>query len=164
VPVSQFSATRGQKRNQRRNDDLRVAVEPARFTQRHYHLYERYISLRHTDGDMYPPSEDQYRSFLLSAWANTSFICTYEGQRLLSVAVTDQLEDGLSAVYTFFEPNAHRRGLGVFSILQQIDVCRSLGLSYVYLGYWIKESPKMSYKSQYRPLQMYIDERWLTLT
>ena len=164
VPVDQFKATRGQRRNQRRNQDLRVVVEQARFTQRHYHLYERYISLRHTDGDMYPPSEDQYRSFLLSSWAKTSFICTYEGQRLLSVAVTDQLEDGLSAVYTYFEPNVQRRGLGVFSILQQIELCQSLGLSYVYLGYWIKESQKMSYKSQYRPLQMYIDGRWLLLT
>ena len=164
VPVEQFKATRGQRRNQRRNRDLRVVVEQARFTQRHYHLYERYISLRHADGDMYPPSEDQYRSFLLSSWAKTSFICAYEGQRLLSVAVTDQLEDGLSAVYTYFEPNVQHRGLGVFSILQQIGLSQSLGLYYVYLGYWIKESQKMSYKSQYRPLQMYIDGRWLLLT
>jgi arginine-tRNA-protein transferase len=79
------------------------------------------------------------------------------------VAVTDQLDDGLSAVYTFFEPTESSRSLGVFSILQQIEQCRRQGLSHLYLGYWIKESPKMAYKSQYRPLQMFIEGRWVTL-
>jgi arginine-tRNA-protein transferase len=78
--------------------------------------------------------------------------------------VTDQLNDGLSAVYTFFEPTEGARSLGVFSILQQIEMCRKKGLSHLYLGYWIKDSDKMAYKSQYRPLQMFIDRRWLTLS
>jgi arginine-tRNA-protein transferase len=91
-------------------------------------------------------------------------VCLYDGERLLSVAVTDQLDDGLSAVYTFFEPTEQSRGLGVYSILQQIELSKALGLSHVYLGYWIKESAKMNYKSQFRPLQMFIDGRWLTLT
>ncbi|NCF45136.1 MAG: arginyltransferase [Proteobacteria bacterium] len=164
VPMASFKPTRSQRRNLRKNRDLRVEVEPARFTQRHYQVYERYISLRHTDGDMYPASEDQFRSFLLCAWATTRFVCVYDGERLLSVAVTDQLDDGLSAVYTFFEPAEQSRGLGVYSILQQIELSKALGLSHVYLGYWIKESAKMNYKSQFRPLQMFIDGRWLTLT
>ena len=120
--------------------------------------------MRHTDGDMYPATEDQFKSFLLSAWADTFFICAYDGERLLSVAVTDQLTDGLSAVYTFFEPTEAARSLGGFSILQQIEMCKTLGLSHLYLGYWIKESQKMAYKSQYRPLQMFIDGRWVTLS
>ena len=164
VPMASFKPTRSQRRNLRKNSDLRVEVEPARFTHRHYQVYERYISMRHADGDMYPASEDQFRSFLLCTWATTHFVCLYLGERLLSVAVTDQLDDGLSAVYTFFEPTEQSRGLGVHSILQQIELSKALSLSHVYLGYWIKESAKMNYKSQFRPLQMFIDGRWLTLT
>lgn len=164
VPVASFRQTRSQRRTVKKNQDLRIEIEPAQFTQRHYQIYERYISLRHTGGDMYPASEDQFKSFLLCPWASTQFISIYDRDRLLSVAVTDQLNDGLSAVYTFFEPTEQSRSLGVFSILQQIELAKTLGLSHVYLGYWIKESTKMSYKSQYRPLQMFIDGRWLTLT
>ena len=163
VPVQSFRANRTQRRALKRNDELRISVEPAQFTQRYFHVYERYISMRHADGDMYPATEDQFKSFLLSAWADTLFVCAYEGDRLLSVAVTDRLNDGLSAVYTFFEPNESARSLGVFSILQQLELCKTLGLSHLYLGYWIKESSKMAYKSQYRPLQMFIAGRWLTL-
>ena len=163
VPVQSFRANRTQRRALKRNNDLRISVEPAQFTQRYFHVYERYISMRHADGDMFPATEDQFKSFLLSAWADTLFVCAYEGDRLLSVAVTDRLNDGLSAVYTFFEPNESARSLGVFSILQQLELCKTLGLSHLYLGYWIKESSKMAYKSQYRPLQMFIDGRWLTL-
>ena len=164
VPMATFKPNRTQRRVAKRNADLRIAVEPARFSQRHFQVYERYISLRHTDGDMYPATEDQFKSFLLSSWADTLFVCTYDGERLISVAVTDQLEDGLSAVYTFFEPSESQRSPGVFSILQQLELCKSMGLNHLYLGYWIKESQKMTYKSQYRPLQMFIDGRWLTLT
>ncbi len=163
VPVQSFRANRTQRRALKRNHELRISVEPAQFTQRYFQVYERYISMRHADGDMYPATEDQFKSFLLSAWADTLFVCAYEGDRLLSVAVTDRLNDGLSAVYTFFEPNESARSLGVFSILQQLELCKTLGLSHLYLGYWIRESSKMAYKSQYRPLQMFIDGRWLTL-
>ena len=101
IPISGFRPTRAQRRTSKRNQDLTVQIEPARFTPRHYQVYERYISMRHTDGDMYPASEDQFKSFLLCAWADTQFVCLYRGEQLLSVAVTDQLDDGLSAVYTF---------------------------------------------------------------
>ena len=93
-----------------------MRVEPARFAARHYQVYERYISMRHTDGDMYPASEDQFKSFLLCAWAETQFVCLYRGEQLISVAVTDQLDDGLSAVYTFFEPSESARSLKVSSV------------------------------------------------
>ena len=115
VPVQSFRANRTQRRALKRNDELRISVEPAQFTQRYFHVYERYISMRHADGDMYPATEDQFKSFLLSAWADTLFVCAYEGDRLLSVAVMDRLNDGLSAVYTFFEPNESARSLGVVS-------------------------------------------------
>ena len=160
IAVDQFKPKRTQRKVANRNTDLVVEVEPAQFSKRHYHLYERYISLRHADGDMYPASEDQFRSFLLSPWSDSLFISLYEGSRLLSVAVTDRQENGLSAIYTFFEPTEERRSLGVLSILKQIELCQAWGLPYLYLGYWIKECDKMSYKTRYRPTQLYLNNRW----
>jgi len=141
-----------------------VRIEPAEFTARHYHLYERYISLRHPDGDMYPASEDQFRSFLLSPWSNSVFLSLYQGERLLSVAVTDRQPRGLSAIYTFFEPTAETRSLGVLSILKQIEWCRELSLPYLYLGYWIKDCDKMNYKIQYRPTELFVNQRWVAIS
>ena len=158
--MDQFNPKRTQRKVANRNSDLVVEVEPTQFSKRHYHLYERYISLRHADGDMYPASEDQFRSFLLSPWSDSLFISLYEGSRLLSVAVTDRQENGLSAIYTFFEPTEERRSLGVMSILKQIELCKAWGLPYLYLGYWIKECDKMSYKTNYRPTQLYLNNRW----
>ena len=161
VPVEQFKPSRSQRRVAKRNSQLIVKIEEATFSRRHYNLYERYISLRHADGDMFPASEDQFRSFLLSPWSDSIFICIYDEQKLLSVAVTDRQPQGLSAIYTFFEPNETKRSLGVLSILTQIEVCRSLNLPYLYLGYWIRECEKMSYKTNYRPVQMYLGNRWV---
>jgi arginine-tRNA-protein transferase len=163
VPVAEFQSKRRHRRVLRRNADLRVVLEEATFSRRHYHLYERYISLRHADGDMYPASEDQYRSFLLSPWSNSLFVSIYEGSRLLSVAVTDRQDNGLSAIYTFFEPTQERRSLGVLSILKQIEQCQELGLEYLYLGYWVRDCAKMSYKTQYHPTELFIDSRWVRL-
>ena len=163
VPVQEFVPKRGQRRVAKRNADTRIEIEEATFSRRHYHLYERYISLRHADGDMYPASEDQYRSFLLSPWSNSLFLSIYEGERLLSVAVTDKQPNGLSAVYTFFEPLEDKRSLGVYSILAQIELCKQMELPYLYLGYWIKDCDKMNYKSQYRPTELYVNGRWVTL-
>ena len=164
IPVASFAARRSQRRVMKKNADLRVEVEEATFSRRHYHLYERYISLRHADGDMYPASEDQFRSFLLSPWSNSLFLSAYDGDRLLSVAVTDRQNKGLSAIYTFFEPSEDARSLGVFSILQQIELCRRLDLPYLYLGYWIKDCDKMNYKTEYRPTELYVNNRWVGIT
>jgi arginine-tRNA-protein transferase len=163
VPIAQFLPTRKHRKVLRRNADLAIKVEEATFSRRHYHLYERYISLRHADGDMYPASEDQFRSFLLSPWSNSVFISLYDGNRLLSVAVTDKQPNGLSAIYTFFEPNESRRSLGVMSILAQVELCREWELPYLYLGYWIKDCDKMNYKAQYRPTELFVNNRWVTL-
>ncbi len=161
VPVADFQPRRSQRRVLSRNEDLTLRIEDATFSRRHYHLYERYISLRHADGDMYPASEDQYRSFLLSPWSQSVFVTLYEGDKLLSVAVTDKQPSGLSAIYTFFEPGEDRRSLGTLSILKQIELCQLWGLDYLYLGYWIKDCDKMNYKTQYRPTEMFVNDRWL---
>jgi arginine-tRNA-protein transferase len=167
VPVSKFMPRRSQRRVLARNTDLTTRIEPALFAQRYYDLYARYIHGRHQDGDMFPPSPDQFRSFLLSPWSDTLFLNTYLGDELLAVAVTDQQPRGLSAIYTFFDPNPHQQGgdrsLGVFSILKQIELCRSLNLRHLYLGYWIRDAHKMRYKTDYRPVELFVSDRWVRL-
>jgi arginine-tRNA-protein transferase len=108
------------------------------------------------------PTRKQYREFLLSSWAETLLVEFRLGGHLVAVAVTDHLSDGLSAVYTFFDPDFSRRGIGTFSILWQIAETRQLGFQWLYLGYWIAESPKMLYKREFQPQERFIDGRWRT--
>ncbi len=161
VPTSGFKMSRSHKRCLKRNHDLQLEVVSTQ-TDEHYALYERYISQRHADGDMYPPSREQFRDFLSSEWGTTRYLQWRLQGKLLAVAVTDTLDRGLSAIYTFYDPQEESRSLGTFAILQQIRMARELGLDYVYLGYWIRESEKMRYKSRFRPLQRYVNNHWLT--
>jgi len=163
IPVESFVPRRSQRRVLRRNGDIAIHVEPAVFNRRYYDLYVRYIQARHRDGDMYPPSADQFRSFLLSQWSNGIFLCSYLDDVLIAVAVCDQLPQGLSAIYTFFDPEQAERSLGTWSILQQIELCRRSGLDHLYLGYWIRDSRKMRYKLDFRPVELFIDGRWTPL-
>lgn len=164
VRVADFRPRRRHRRLMARNTDLRVDQEPARYTREIYRLYARYIDARHGDGDMYPPSEEQFTSFLTCDWADTRFQCFRDPHdTLLAVAVTDHLDDGLSAVYTFFDPAQPQRGLGVNALLWQILACQRAGLPYLYLGYWIRQCQKMSYKSQYRPLEIFRRGQWREL-
>jgi arginyl-tRNA--protein-N-Asp/Glu arginylyltransferase len=163
IPVATFVPRRSQRRVMNRNRDLTVRVEPATYSQRYYELYASYIAGRHFDGDMYPPSSDQFRSFLLSQWSDTVFVCSYLDDQLVSAAVTDRQEHGLSAIYTFFDPALMSRSLGVQSILNQIEHCRELGLPHLYLGYWIRDSDKMRYKTDYRPVELFTNGRWLSI-
>jgi arginine-tRNA-protein transferase len=161
IPVNQFRPSRSQRRCAKRNQDLSIAMVATIDTEEHYELYQHYINTRHRDGDMYPPSREQYRAFLSPEWGATRFIeYRLEGQ-LVGVAVCDQLSHGLSAVYTFFTSAMASRSLGVFAILVQIEQAKRMGLTYVHLGYWIKECRKMAYKTQYRPLQMLVNRRWV---
>lgn len=161
IPVNQFRPSRSQRRCAKRNQDLTVNFIDDINTDEHYALYQQYINTRHRDGDMYPPTRAQYESFLSREWGVTRYIEYRCAEALVGVAVCDVLDDGLSAVYTFFADDLAPRSLGVFAILVQIEQAKRLGLSYVYLGYWIRESRKMAYKTQYRPLQMLINKRWV---
>jgi arginine-tRNA-protein transferase len=163
IPVAEFLPRRTQRRVLARNADLTLRIEPAVFSSRYYDLYAHYIQGRHQDGDMFPPSSDQFRSFLLSQWSNSVFLCCYLGDELLAVAVTDQQPRGLSAIYTFFDPGFAERSLGTFAILQQINLCRDSNLPHLYLGYWIRDSRKMRYKVDYRPVELFLSGRWTRL-
>jgi arginine-tRNA-protein transferase len=161
IPVAEFAPRRSQRRILRRNADLTVTVRDAELTEENYALYARYIGERHDDGDMYPPSREQFRSFLLCDWSDTRFVEFREDDRLVAVAVTDRVDDGLSAIYTYYDPDHPKRSLGVHAILWQIEHARERGLPNLYLGYWIKRCRKMRYKTEYRPLEMRVGERWV---
>jgi leucyl-tRNA---protein transferase len=112
---------------------------------------------------MYPPNREQFSTFLVRDLAFSRFYEFRLDNRLLAIAVTDVLPNGLSAVYTFYEPSEERRSLGRFAILWQIAEAARLGLHAVYLGYWIKSCRKMSYKTQYRPIELFVNQRWTCL-
>ncbi len=163
IPVSLFKANRSQRRCWQKNQDIEISITHRIDTLEHYNLYSRYIESRHQDGDMYPPAEEQYKAFLTSEWGSTRYLEFRLDGELIGVAVCDHLDDGLSAVYTFYNANLRERSLGKFAILAQIHRARDMGLSYVYLGYWIKQCEKMNYKTDYRPLELLVNRRWLRL-
>jgi len=161
VPVDDFSPNRSQRRNLRDNSDLQVIEHPPEFNEEHFDLYRRYLQWRHDGGGMENPSPRDYMGFLTSRLIDTCFYEFRDGGTLVGVAATDCLPDSLSAVYTFYDPRCRDRGLGVYAVLWQVAEARRLGLSWVYLGYWINACAKMQYKSQYRPLEIFRQGRWI---
>lgn len=160
IPVKDFTLRRKFKRVLKQNEEVAVSVDECRFRTEDYQLFERYINQRHQDGDMYPASESSYQDFLTTE-RDFSFQIRYSmGDKLIGVAVTDRIKTGLSAIYTFFDPDLERRSLGVYSILQQIQLCKDLNLPYLYLGYWIPGCRKMNYKTSYQPVELLIDGQW----
>lgn len=164
VPAQGFTPNRSQRRCIKKNSDLEVRISHQLNTELYYPLYERYINTRHSDGDMYPPSKEQFTSFLSSAWQVTEYAEFWLDDTLQGVAVMDRLQNDLTAVYTFFNPDLTDRSLGVFAILWQLQYAREQQLNSVYLGYWIKDCVKMNYKLQYRPTQLLTERRWVTIS
>jgi len=162
IPTDDFAPSRTQRKLINRNQDLTLKLRPAEFDEQHYALYARYIRVRHADGDMFPPSREQYRMFLTQTHPFAKLLELRLGDRLMAVAVTDLLSHGLSAIYTFFDPDPifERRSLGSFAILSQIELARERHLPHVYLGYWIRASQKMRYKQDYQPLEYLSSGRW----
>lgn len=162
IPVARFAPNRSQRRAVRRNADLVVREYPAVFDPEHYALYATYVSSRHAGSTMAEnPTPESYHDFLLAPWGGESRLLELRlGARLLGVAVTDCLANALSAVYTYFDPSLGARALGTYAILCQIDLARRLDRSYLYLGYWIEECRKMSYKEGYRPVQALMGGYW----
>ena len=109
---------------------------------------------------MYPPERDQYESFLNDGLGCANYYRLYQGSRLVAVTVADKMLDGLAAIYTFFDPDQPRRSLGTEAILLQIRQAQCMGLPFVYLGYWIDGCRKMSYKSRFTPLELFVDGHW----
>lgn len=166
IPVDDFQTKRKQRKILNRNKDLTVEEVDDISSDEYYTLYQQYINSRHQDGDMYPPSKEQYESFLTREWDITKFFCFRQKEQILAIAVVDFLTQGLAAVYTYFDTTseAERRSLGSYAILWEIQKAKELGLAYVYLGYWIKDCQKMNYKIDYRPLELLINNRWTRIS
>ncbi len=160
INVEHFIANRNQRRCLKRNQDLHTRIIDSAFSNEYFQLYKRYINSRHGDGTMANPNPDDYTNFLLNDWSQTLFIESRKDQQLLCVAVVDFMPSGLSAVYTFFDPEEHKRSLGTFAILQQIWLAQLYQLPYVYLGYWIPHHPKMDYKCHFRALEILHGTEW----
>ncbi len=161
IRVREFRPNRRQKRCAKRNSDLTVHAKQQVDRDEHYPLYESYINNRHMDGDMYPANRQQYNDFISNMMDDSQFLEFRLQERLVAAAVTDRLDSGLSAIYTYFDPSADKRSLGTFAILSQISLARELGLTYLYLGYWVKSCRKMDYKTTFRPLEMLSRGRWV---
>lgn len=160
IEVADFKPNRNQRRCLNRNRDIRVDLREQVDFEVTFALYGRYLTKRHRNGDMYPPTEDQYRDFIASPRPETRYLHFWLEDKLIGCAVTDFLSSGLSAIYTFFDPNYESRSLGRLAILHQIELTRRLRRPYLYLGYWIEGCSKMDYKTEYVPQQRYINQRW----
>jgi arginine-tRNA-protein transferase len=167
LPVAEFTPTRSQRRAMTRNAALVATQRSLAFREEHYALYQRYQQSRHSGGGMDLDSRNQYAQFLLQSHVDSCLIefrdSAQNSNALRMVSILDLLSDGLSSVYTFYDPDLPQASLGTYGILWQIAQCVHLGLPYVYLGYWIKDSPKMAYKSRFQPLEALIDGQWVKL-
>lgn len=161
VDASNFKPNRTQRRAWKLHDNLQTWVGNLAFVPEHYALYLRYQTARHAGGGMDNDSRDQYAQFLLQSKVNTRLVEFREPDgELRMVSIIDVLNDGLSSVYTFYDPDVAHTSYGTYNILWQIHQAKTLELPYVYLGYWIEQSRKMSYKKNFQPMQSLRDGRW----
>jgi arginyl-tRNA--protein-N-Asp/Glu arginylyltransferase len=164
LPVERFAPNRAQRRSAARHDGLVASELPLAFREEHYELYQRYQASRHSGGGMDQDSREQYAHFLLQSHVDSRLVEFRENGVLRMVSIVDVLTDGLSSVYTFFDPDLPGASFGTWCILWQVAQCRSLGLPNLYLGYWIGESRKMAYKANFRPIEGRVGGVWRELT
>ncbi len=163
LPVERFAPNRAQRRSAARHDGFVASELPLAFREEHYELYQRYQASRHSGGGMDQDSREQYAHFLLQSHVDSRLVEFREGDALRMVCIVDVLTDGLSSVYTFFDPDESAASYGTWCILWQVTQCQKLGLPYLYLGYWIGESRKMAYKANFRPIEGRVGGVWREL-
>jgi arginine-tRNA-protein transferase len=170
ILVNQFAPTRSQRRAWKKHAGLVASVLNLGYQEEHYQLYQNYQNQRHAGGDMDSDDQDQYMQFLLQSRVNSRIVEFRDGPqdphpgRLRMVSMIDLLEQGISSVYTFYDASDTTASFGSYSILWQLEQTKELNLPYLYLGYYIKDSEKMSYKAKYQPMEGLIDDHWQALT
>lgn len=160
VPVAEFKPNRSQRRNKKSNKAIKYSVKDAVFSAEHYVLYRKYMQGRHAGGGMDNDEAENYESLISASWSESKLLEFHLDNQLVMVAVIDVFIDGISAVYTFFDPDFSHQGLGVFGILSEIDYALSCQLEWLYLGYWNPKTNKMSYKSNYQPMEFFDGQNW----
>jgi len=166
IPVKRFVANRSQKRSWKKHAGLDIRVLNLGYQEEHFQLYQRYQNERHAGGDMDQDGQDQYMQFLLQSRVNSRIVEFRDGPNdsqpghLRMVSMIDVLDQGISSVYTFFDTSNTSASYGSFSILWQIQQALELNLPYLYLGYYIADSQKMSYKAKYQPIEGLVDDHW----
>jgi len=160
IITTDFRPSRSQKRILRANSSVTFSWQPALYTDEHFALYRKYMQHRHPGSSMDDDDPMHYSHVMSADWCETRLGELREGNRLLAVAITDILENGLSAVYTFFDPEFASRSLGTLSILTQINAACDEQLEYVYLGYWISSCQKMAYKIRFGASEIFNGHRW----
>ncbi|NOX76292.1 MAG: arginyltransferase [Gammaproteobacteria bacterium] len=160
LPVAQFTPNRIQRRTRRVLPEISVTTMAPEFREEQFELYRRYISTRHHGDGMDDMDPDKYLEFLNCDWAHTEFVEFRADQQLVAVAVMDVLTQGLSCVYTFFDPAMADKSLGRLVLLWQIQEAARRALPWLFLGYWIGGCRKMQYKQEYRPIELFLDGRW----
>jgi len=163
IPSQLFTPSRSQKRVWKKNQDLSISIEDVSFKQEHFDLYLKYQQHRHPESSMCDTDPEKYISFINSEFSNSKFICFYLKGELIGLSVIDQFNGGISAVYTFFDPEQQQRSLGTYAILYLVKLSRLREIPYVYLGYWVDQSSKMDYKRHFKPLQGYRNRQWINL-
>ena len=164
VAAQHFSLKKSFRRILTKNHDIQTREMPAEATVEHYELFHRYLKSRHSDGGMSDMVYSDYQAMVEDSPVRTQ-LTEFRGaeNKLLAVCLTDRMDDGLSLVYSFFEPDMDKRSLGTFLVLWHIQQAQRMGLPHVYLGYWIAESPKMSYKTRFQPAEILTKEGWEAL-
>jgi arginine-tRNA-protein transferase len=165
VPVEKFAFTRRWRKIMAKNADLTRSLQPAEATDEQYKLLRRYLNSRHAEGGMADMTMGDYAAMVEETAVRTHiveyrFSAGPSRGELAAAALVDVLGDGLSLVYSFFDPEASRRGLGIYTILDHIQQARAAGFAHVYLGYWIPGSDKMDYKSSFQPLELLLGGEW----
>ncbi len=163
VDVNAFVPNRSQRRAWNRHLSLETLSMPLQFHPEHYALYTRYQLSRHLEGNASQDSQEQYVHFLLQSTVPSHLVEFRENGVLRMVSIIDELDQGLSSVYTFYDPALPKASFGTYNVLWQIEACRRQNLPWLYLGYWIQHSDKMAYKIQFQPLQGLVGQHWISL-
>jgi len=162
VKTADFELSRGLRRIAKRNADLVAAARPSRATIEHFQLFQAYVTARHSEGGMADMGFADYQLMVEDSHVDTRIV-EYRARddfRLMACCLTDRLSDGLSMVYSFYNPKPESRSLGVYMILDHIAQTRAAGLEHLYLGYWVEGSPKMDYKARFLPQERLGMEGW----
>jgi len=162
IDATRFTPSRTQRKIWAANADLWADEKDANATDEQYDLFARYQKSRHTGGDMEKMGPQDYQALVEDTAVETMLVELRDRDgKLVAGCLTDRVRGGLSAVYSFFEPDMARRSLGTYMILWLVERARDLGLEHVYLGFWIEDCGKMSYKSRFRPLEVFSDSNWV---